>query len=526
MQIDLAQGCPDHVNTDIAIIGAGAAGITAASRFIAAGREVTLIESGGVDYEKASADFNAGHNVGEPYYDLADARLRFFGGTTAIWGGRCAELDAIDFEPRPWVPHSGWPISLDDLKPWYAEARKLLDVGGTRNGREWIERQGLKELAVDHWSFDMRFDRFGYVARRSLIDHPRLTLLLHATLRQIVPVRSGQRVSYLDVHTPAGEKIRIEARTVILAAGGLENPRILLASKEVVPAGLGNQKDLVGRFFMEHPHARGGRVVKAPVWKLLNAFRQRRSGELHTAPLLKLDPELQRQRQVLNSALTLAARPPAGGSERGMKRIYLHARHTLNPTQAGRTVWKTYRRAGRAITKLTGPIAPWLSVVRQQKELAVVIRSEQAPNPDSRVTLNGEKDAVGMPRIQLDWRLQETEIRTASALVEALARDFNRLNLGKVDKAEWLHNGASGWLRDPLISSHPIGGYHHMGTTRMSNSPDRGVTDQWGRVHGMDNLYVCGSSVFPTSGWANPTLTIIALTLRTAEHILALPRAA
>jgi len=526
MQIDLAHASPEDIRTDIAIIGAGAAGITAAARFIDAGREVVLIESGGVDYEKASADFNKGHNVGESYYDLADARLRFFGGTTAIWGGRCAQLDAIDFERRSWVPHSGWPITLEGLKPWYAQARNLLDVGGMRNGREWIERQGLQELSVDHWSFDTRFDRFGYIARKALIDHPKLTLLLHATLRQIVPVESGRHVSHLDVQTPAGKHLRIEARTIILAAGGLENPRILLASKSVVSTGLGNQKDLVGRFFMEHPHARGGRVVKAPVWKLLDAFRQRRSGELQTAPLLKLDPELQRQRQVLNSALTLGARPPAGGSERGIKRIYLHARHTFDPTQAGRTLWKTYRRAGRAITKLTGPVAPWLSVLRKQKELAVIIRSEQAPNPDSRVTLNGEKDAVGMPRIQLDWRLQDSEVRTASALVEALSRDFGRLHLGKVDKAEWLRDGTSSWLSDPLISAHPIGGYHHMGTTRMSDDPGTGVTDKWGRVHGMDNLYVCGSSVFPTSGWANPTLTILALTLRTADHILDLPRAA
>src|SRR5690349_17752863 len=248
MQIDLAHASPEDIRTEIAIIGAGAAGITAAARFIDAGREVVLIESGGVDYEKASADFNKGHNVGESYYDLADARLRFFGGTTAIWGGRCAQLDAIDFERRPWVPHSGWPITLEDLKPWYAQARNLLDVGGMRNGREWIERQGLQELSVDHWSFDTRFDRFGYVARKALIDHPKLTLLLHATLRQIVPVESGRHVSHLDVQTPAGKHLRIEARTIILAAGGLENPRILLASKSVVPTGLGNQKDLVGRF--------------------------------------------------------------------------------------------------------------------------------------------------------------------------------------------------------------------------------------------------------------------------------------
>jgi choline dehydrogenase-like flavoprotein len=152
-------------------------------------------------------------------------------------------------------------------------------------------------------------------------------------------------------------------------------------------------------------------------------------------------------------------------------------------------------------------------------DVALLVRAEQAPNPDSRLTLSGEKDALDMPRLKLDWRLSEIDVRSVEILVQALGEELKRLGLGTVEPASWLSGGS--WKTDPLISAHPIGGYHHMGTTRMSADPRSGVTDARARVHGISNLYVAGSSLFPTSGWANPTLTILALALRTADHISA-----
>lgn len=520
MKIDLACAAPDVIKAEVAIIGAGAAGITMARRFLAAGRRVALIESGGLDYEKATADMNAGLNVGEPYYELKESRLRFFGGTTAIWGGRCAELDPIDFEQRPWVPHSGWPFGLADLKPWYAEARIELglptldvetrDVGGMRFG----------ELAIRHWYFDRKFDRFGFAASRSLVDHPRLTLLLHATVREILLSQHRRQIVGLDVRAPNAGRLLVEANTYILAAGGLENPRILLASNSVAENGVGNDNDLVGRFFMEHPHARGGKVVGAGVWTLLKAFRRRRQAGVEYAPTLTASCDLQRREQLLNSAMTIAARPPVHGSVTMTKRLYLHARHKMEPTRAGRTLWKTYRRARRSLKQVIGPVRTWARVRRGTREMAIVLRGEQSPNPDSRLTLDRRTDSIGMPRIRLDWRLDGLDVRSASGLVDALDRELRRLNRGEVAKAEWLRDGATRWVVDPLVSAHPIGGYHHMGTTRMAVDPRRGVTDGWGRVHGIENLYIAGSSLFPTSGWANPTLTILALALRTCDKIL------
>ena len=149
----------------------------------------------------------------------------------------------------------------------------------------------------------------------------------------------------------------------------------------------------------------------------------------------------------------------------------------------------------------------------------MVIRAEEAPNPDSRVKLNGLKDATGMPRVALDWRLSALDVDSVAGLVRSLDRESRRLGLGVVEPAAWLADSDKRWVIDDLISAHPIGGFHHMGTTRMASDPRRGVTDGWGRVHGLPNLHVAGSSLFPTGGWANPTLTILALSLRTADRI-------
>jgi choline dehydrogenase-like flavoprotein len=149
----------------------------------------------------------------------------------------------------------------------------------------------------------------------------------------------------------------------------------------------------------------------------------------------------------------------------------------------------------------------------------LLVRAEQAPNPQSRVMLTSETDATGMPRVALDWRLQDVDVRSVAVLLGALDGELRRLGLGEVEPAEWLAGG--GWETDPLISSHPIGGYHHMGTTRMGTNPANSVTDEAGRVHGLGNLWIAGSSLFPTGSWANPTLTIVALALRSAARISA-----
>jgi len=526
MHFDLDEAAPERISTQTCVIGAGAAGITVARRLLAAGQTVLLIESGGLDYEPATADLNAGENVGQEYYELDHARLRFFGGTTAIWGGRCAELDAIDFQPRYWVPHSGWPIGKADLAPYYVEARRALELPDTPDVDGPVaEAMGLPDfdrarIQPRLWSFDNRFNRFTFASCADLRNHPACTILTHATVREIVADPAGKSIGWLDVQGLSGRRIRIDAGDYVLAAGGIENARLLLASRSVRPRGLGNDHDQVGRYFMEHPHARGGRIVEGNSWAILNAFgRKHRIDGQDYAALVTPGETLQEQARLLNTSLTIAGRRSADVGESYAMRGYNRLKHDMEPTRLGRALWMRTKQASHLVLRHSEPARPWLLNKLGRLDVALVVRAEQAPNPASRVTLSDEVDAMGVPRVRLDWRTTALDVDSVEGLVCALGREMRRLGLGEVEPADWLGDPHRRWTTDPLISAHPIGGYHHIGTTRMSADPRHGVTDDRGRVHGIANLHVAGSSLFPTSGWANPTLTIVALALRTADAI-------
>lgn len=501
------------------MIGAGAAGISLARRLLAAGRTVVLLESGGLDYEPATAALNAGENVGEPYYDLEDARLRFFGGTTAIWGGRCAELDPIDLEARDWVPHSGWPLSHAELERWYREARPLFGLPAERPEPDALRRAGVPlpafdpdRLATPLWTFDRRFNRFAWESCQDLAADPKCRIVTHATVTRLAAADGRGAIERVEARGPGAARLEVRARSFVLAAGGIENPRLLLASE------LGNGHDQVGRYFMEHPHARGGRVAEGAAWTLLKAFgRRHRVGGEDLAALITPSPALQRREGILNTSLTIVARQPRGRRQFVGMKAYSGLKHNMAPTRKGRALWMVTKKAAGWAQRHVDPARPWLLHKLGSLEIALLVRAEQAPDPDSRIRLTGERDAAGVPRVALDWRLGALDRRSVAVLVGALGEELRRLGLGRVEPAAWLSGDR--WETDPLISSHPIGGYHHMGTTRMGEDPRRSVTDADGRVHGLANLWIAGSSLFPTSSWANPTLTIVALALRTADRI-------
>ena len=529
MHQDLSLAAGDQIlQTEICVVGSGAAGISTARRLLSLGHSVLLLESGGLDYEADIARLNAGENRGEDYYDLEDARLRFFGGTTAIWGGRVAELDPIDLEKRDWVPHSGWPMAWADLDSYYAPARKIFGFSG-KPAPDALAQAGVPapdfdpdKLEIGYWSFDQKFNRFVFDACKDLRDHPRCTIVTHATVTDLTLNSDGNALTGLTARSLNGNTLRVHAHQVVLAAGGMENPRLLLASRSVAPYGIGNHYDQVGRYFMEHPHARGGRILNARAWQLLEAFgRRHRLPGYEFAALVKPSAALQADQSILNTSLILVARQPAHARQALAARMYSRIKHNVAPTRGGRALWMTAKNIAKTLQQGVDPLRPWVMHRLGLCDMAISIRAEQAPNPQSRVTLTDQMDALGVPRLALDWRTTALDVRSVSVLVDTLGRELHRLGQGRAEPAPWLKDLDGGWQTDPLISAHPIGGYHHMGTTRMSDDPRLGVTDGYGRVHGVENLYVVGSSTFPTSGWANPTLTIVALALRTSDHISA-----
>jgi choline dehydrogenase-like flavoprotein len=528
MLIDLKEAEDDiKLEAEVCVVGAGAAGVALARDLMNAGRDVCLLEAGGMDYDEPTQALAKGNNIGMEYYDLDHSRLRFFGGTTNIWGGRNIPLDPIDFEKRDWVPHSGWPITLDDLQPYYRIAHDSLELGEYEYETGLWEKLGLSAIDFDpneivhrFWRFDNFAERFNSSRSDDLVKAQNVRIVLHANTVGLQASPNASGITRLDAQTLQGRKLQVNARHYVLACGAIENARLLLMSDNVEANGIGNQFDQVGRYFMEHPHGRIAHVETqdpAGFWAL---YRKRfPEADVPVAPAMVLPPSLQRELGVLNSAATFKIQRNPDNGESVSNRVYMNLKYSLSPNKSGRILWHAWRgwlnwlqrhismRLLRTVAKVN------------RMELYVMARAEQAPNPDSRVCLSTERDALGCPKADLDWQLSTLDKETMLQFGKTLQREFDRLGLGKVTTSEWLEDGQPNWPVDPTVGNHPIGGYHHMGTTRMSSSARDGVVDANCTVHGYDNLHIAGSSVFTTGGWANPTLTLLALTHRLGDHL-------
>jgi choline dehydrogenase-like flavoprotein len=494
---------------DLCIVGAGAAGISMALEWIGAGRKVLLLEGGGFGYELAMQDLYRAENVGLPYYPLQAARLHYFGGTTGHWAGFCAPFDPIDFTRREWVPHSGWPIRREDLDPFYARAHRVLELGPYEyEAGDWQRRDPeLVPLPLDTramWTKMWQFStptRFGTHYRADLVGAPDVHLYTHANVCEVEANESLTAVEGLRVRMLDGKEHRVRARHYVLACSTIQNARLLLASNRRAAAGLGNAHDLVGRFFMEHLEMPGGNLMLgAPHAARMKMYRMQ-FGSTKGRGELALTEAVQRERRILNGTVSLA--PGAAGAVaqstfQWATPALLEAFH----------IWEAGGRQGPPPEGLPGPPP---ATDAPPRFFHVATRQEQAPNPDSRVTLSRERDAMDMPRVRLDWRLTELDRRSFRVFYEVMGRELGRSGAGRVQILDWVVG--DGWA-DSLG-----GGWHHMGTTRMHENPRQGVVDANCRVHGLGNLYVAGASAFPTAGAANPTLTLVALTLRLSDHL-------
>jgi choline dehydrogenase-like flavoprotein len=528
MLIDLEVAKDDiSLEAEVCIVGAGAAGVALARDLMKAGRDVCLLEAGGMDYDEQTQSLTKGKIIGMEYYELDHSRLRFFGGTTNIWGGRSIPLDPIDFEKRDWVPHSGWPITLDDLQPYYKIAHDSLELGDyDYEAGNWA-KLNLNSIDFDpekishrFWRFDELRERFNHQRSDDLVKAKNVRIVLHANLVGLQVTENASAVTHLDAKSLQGKKLQVKARHFVLACGGIENARLLLTSNTVEVNGIGNQFDQVGRYFMEHPHGRIAHIETedpAGIWAL---YRKRfPPGGVPVAPALVLPPSMQKELGVLNSAATFKIqRDPSKGAPIS-KRVYMNLKHSMSPSKSGRRLWQAWRGSQNWLQRhMSMPLLRFGAKINRMS-LYVMARAEQAPNPESRVCLSAEKDALGCPKADLDWRLSALDKETMLQMGKTLQQEFDRLGLGKVTTSEWLEDGQPHWPVDLTVGNHPIGGYHHMGTTRMSTSARDGVVDANCTVHGYHNLHIAGSSVFTTGGWANPTLSLLALTHRLGVHL-------
>lgn len=512
---------------DVCVIGAGAAGITVARNLAARGIHVCLLEAGGADFDAGTQALYDGSNLGMEYYPLEESRLRFLGGTTNIWGGRSVPLDEIDFQERSWVPHSGWPISRPELESYYRQAHDDLELGAYAYDEGLWEQTRSRPPAflpetfsTTFWRFDNRHERYGASSTADLVESQHITLLLGANAVHIQAAANATGVESIRIANLTGVTGEVRAKQFVLACGAIENARMLLSSDDVQAGGLGNTTDQVGRYFMEHPHGRLGTVKTDQAFTIWSAYRKRFPAKTAPfAPALVMTPALQEKLAVLNSAVTFKLQRDARHGAPLNKKLYLKLKHDLQPTRSSRRLWYAYRHTRNWLQRNVRRQLERARVSLGLTGLHIIVRAEQAPNPLSRVVLSEQRDPLGVRKADLNWQLGELDKRTVSIMAKALAQEYQRLGIGEVVPAQWLADETLEWPIDPTVSNHPIGGYHHMGTTRMASGPTEGVVDSNCRVFGLDNLFVAGSSVFSTGGWGNPTLTLIALAHRLADHL-------
>ncbi|MEO0423545.1 MAG: GMC family oxidoreductase [Pseudomonadota bacterium] len=527
MIIDLTkEDAPREQRTQVCIIGAGVAGQAVAMRLADKGVDVLLLESGGPEFDAEHQAMAKGDNVGEEYYDLDTTRLRLFGGTAAIWGGRCAELDEIDFTQRDYLPHSGWPITKQDLAPYYEHAFRQMGLERPAGDRLWSivgrDKPAFDPTKLDAglWCFDENGERFTDTNRGSL---GKVSILLGATVTRIDVGEQGD-VRGIVAQSLSGRTVEVQADHFVLAAGALESVRLLFAAVPERPQGFGNDRDQLGRYFMEHPHARGGQILPTNLAQSILVLPRalRVQGKRYAAYLRPAD-KLQQSLGILNTSISFAARRHEGMQMDALSAATGKLKHDLPSTRFWRSLYKGLKGAAIRLLEVSDPWPTMFSLKRgyEKKGLYAVVRAEQAPIAESRVTLGADADALGLRRPVLDWQFSEIDRRSVRVLMETLKAEYQRLGWGDVALASWLHEEGTAWKTDPLISAHPIGGYHHMGGTRMGEALASSVVDADCKLHESPNLYVASSSVFPTGGWANPTMTIIALAERLGDHLTA-----
>jgi len=532
------------MEVEVAIVGAGPIGLAVAIRLAGRVGRVAVIEAGGTQFKPAqSLKFFKAAQISDPRHLPTELnRRRMLGGTTSVWGGRCIPFDPEDFAPACGRP--GWPIAFAEMNAHIAEALEFLDAGKPEFSAALALpgsfNQTASDLVVDRIE---RYSKPTNVWRkwRTTLARSREVLVIHgATCTNIITNKDGTRVSAIALRTAANRSYKIFASTIVLACGGLETPRLLLASRTSRSCGLGNENDLVGRFYMTHlvSDARNVGALRFIAPESACAFDYTKTSDGVYGRRMILLSATARERNGLGNIVFRPSRPPIDDPshhdpvlsamflarslfipaeymrslavETGVSRMLLWRGHVVNtaaglPRLLGFSI-RWLRRRCLASRKL-----PSVFLCRRDGTYPLEFNAEHMPNWDSRVLLGDETDPFGMPRLIVQWQMRDSEVYWICRAYQLLAT-MAKASMGTVQ----LDPDLPGAVQRALV---PQGG-HHIGTVRMGADPQSGVVNPNGEVWGTHGLFVAGPAIFPTSGFANPTLTAVALAFRLAKHLI------
>jgi choline dehydrogenase-like flavoprotein len=453
------------VQAQVAIIGGGMAGLALASK-LSPHLSVLIVERGDVDLAPPGdevSDEAISSGLAYPFGAIRDFRL---GGSTSIWAGYCAEFDDFDFRPRDWVPMSGWPLERADLQPFSADAGKFLNLRSTNFQPDVVTKEALVPIPTRVDGLQVTAWRFGKPILRILEDRSfndpdftGLDIIANARALDIILTPDHSQVDHIRCRTRHAHEFTVKADAYIIATGGLESARLLLASQSQIAHGVANSSHLVGRCFCEHPHL------------VAQGF------EFALEHPIEIWAEKIRDRDGFPFSLC-AGLPERRQSELG---VLNHRAHIFRTPQME---------------------------LKDRPKLGLFL--EQSPNPESRVSLDGELDDWGIPKLNLYWTMNDLDRHTFAVSANEIGAQLEAFGAGHIT-----HEMRAMDVRDEDV----LHSNHQLGTTRMSVDPELGPIDSNCRSHDLDNLYIAGGGVFPTVSWANPSFTMLLLTLRLAEHI-------
>ena len=427
-------------------------------------------------------------------------------------------MSRSDFEDRPWLGIKGWPYTFDELLPFYEKAQTMLDLGPySYHPTEWSDKN-YPFLSFDPTVLETRIWQ---LCRRTnlgqryqvLFDRSHnIEVILNATATEIITDERRRQVIGVKAQSLKGHTAFVRARAYVLACGGVDNARMLLLSRNDTSKELGNDHDVVGRYFMQHPHIGAASLHFRDARHWLKSYKYRSHGHIWTRAWVGMSRQAQQQHHILNPVASFINRFIADSLTHGQSIGYVATKRLLLEASRGRAP----KHLLQELTKIAGDVPGIVTGCWQHlrhKTGALYVMAEQVPNENSRITLSTRRDVFGLERARIDWRLSPIDKRSIRVMVAMIDEELQRLGRGQAIPDEWLTADDSTW------PDRVTGGFHHMGTTRMGTNPKDSVVDADARVHSVDNLFVAGSSIFPTVGCANPTLTIVATSLKLSEHL-------
>lgn len=461
---------------DFCIIGAGPAGITLALRLAGKGRHVLLLEGGGHEYSPNSQTLYHCTSTGMNVYP-DEARLRFLGGTSNHWAGRCRPFEPSDFSVPPSVNVQGWPIAFSEIEKHLPQAMAILDLPLDSGFKSINASMDGNDFVADRFLLSPP-TRFAQKYAKALEETEGLDVFIHCNCVDLEFDPASGRIASVVVCDYQKQRERVTASQFILAMGAIENARQLLNSESLACAGVVGEEGFVGQCFMEH----------------LN---------LDLGTFILSEGQGAEPRQYFTTDAFVAQYQCGKG----------------NVSAALLEQVKAYGRTAAIKDFLENLVCDvgwshkidFISHFNCPGDGVITTLIEQFPNRNSRLTLLDERDELGMRKVNVNWEVTAQDRHTIKSIGLEVAKCFAETGLGYVKLEECVYD-----VNVPLkVAPHA----HHMGTTRMASAPEFGVVDQNCKVFGTDNLYVAGSSVFATGGACNPTMPLLQLALRLADHL-------